>query len=426
MLLLKRNAPDHVVKHLTERQSALLKAKDLPRDRAFIRQRILSEFYLKNWVRCDCKTDGPIMAIRHNSGGDFSLTTIHTYGVHADNCPLFAESVQLKPKPIDLQQPEDQFNFHRKVRPPQSSRNPSTSSNASSVRQNTLYRLLATLMEKSGLSTLDNDLTFRDCMERINDAACSIKLANKPLNDHLFFGFEKFHQVKSHIANQNVKSWGKSLPHAILIDVVDEVSRDGDDFLLNKVFSKSKSTSFTLYGRSTTTYLHSGRISLRKGPFIVIATIGESSSEKGTSFVAPLRAYIAPVLSKSNWVVVDSNYERVVARQMLSAKIWYRDNTDLIITASKPLFYIDTDIEPCLPDFIVGSDSLAIVLEVMGSHSKDYLARKKRTHESMETLGKLIEFDAYLAETSNDLDKQCFETVKSIFNLLKRHSDSNQ
>lgn len=57
MLLLKRNAPGHVVKHLTERQSALLKAKDLPRDRAFIRERIISEFYLKNMVRCDRKTN---------------------------------------------------------------------------------------------------------------------------------------------------------------------------------------------------------------------------------------------------------------------------------------------------------------------------------------------------------------------------------
>lgn len=420
MILLKRNSPETIIKKLTIRQAALLKARDLPRDKTLVRQRILSEFYLKYWIRCDCKTNGPILAIRHNSGGDFSLSTIHTYGAHDPNCSLFSEQTPPTKNTIDLKQCENEFSFHRKVKPPRSPQTPSSRSSSSSVRQNTLYRLLATLFDKSGLSTLSNSLTFRKCMERVDEASNSIRLANKPLSDHLFFGFEKFNDVKSHIANQNAASWGKALPHAVIIDVVDEITRVDEDFILSKRFSKDKSNTFNLFGRTTTTYLHSGRISLRKGPFVVISTVAETTTEQGKSFIAPMRAYVAPVLSKSNWVIVDSHYERVVAKQLLSAKTWYKTNTDLIITASKPLFYLETDIESCLPDFIVSSDSLGIVFEVMGSHAKDYQDRKIRTHKSMETLGELIEFDAYQADKNNDFDRQCFAVVKSIFNKIKQ------
>ncbi len=101
MLLLKRNAPETIVRSLTDRQAELLKAKDLPRDKTLVRQRILSEFYLKDWIRCDCKSKGPILAIRHNSGGDFSLTTIHTYGAHDPICSLFSESTPQRTNTID-------------------------------------------------------------------------------------------------------------------------------------------------------------------------------------------------------------------------------------------------------------------------------------------------------------------------------------
>ena len=64
----------------------------------------------------------------------------------------------------------------------------------------------------------------------------------------------------------------------------------------------------------------------------------------------------------------------------------------------KPLFDIDTELGPCLPDFIVrarrGDDEMTFVVEVMGFERPDYLRGKEVTHPRMETLGPLCTMHA--------------------------------
>lgn len=420
MFLLKRNNVNLNLRQLSNDQAMALKGDNLRKDKLLAKQRLLASFHLKNWLRCDCKSNGPILAVRHNSGGDFCLVTIPAHGSHATKCPLYTAPSEAQRNRHDIQQPENEFNFHKKIRSVSRSENARASTGTSSVRQNTLYRLLATLLERSGLSVLDNDVDFKTCVHRITDSASSISLGGQPLNKHLFFKFDQFNNIKDHINSQDLKQWKCARPHAIVIDIVDEVQKIDNDFKLIKRFPGSRPNSFTLYSKSTSTHLHSGRMSLTKGPFIVIATVASVTTESGRSYIAPTRAYIAPLLNKSNWVVVDSTYERRVAKQILSAKSWYQDRTEMIITASKPLFYIKTDIDTCLPDFIISSESSSVILEVMGSHAEGYLERKKRTHKSMLCLGTLVEFDAYAADKGKDFNNLCYEFVKSSFNRLKR------
>lgn len=421
MRLVERNKPESHKRDLSPAQASLLKAKELSRPKETIRQNILASFYLKYWIQCDCRDPNPIMAIRHNASGSFSLVTIASHGSHATKCPNYAEPSQSQQSQVELQAPQYSFNFHREVKQTTSPR-PRIFTDSSSVRQNSLYRLLATLLVKSGLTNLDSAPGFATCRERIEEAAKDLTLADKPLSDHLFFGIERFRQVRDHISSQG--TWKGARPHAILIDVVDEVERRDDDIHLVKHFSKDRSAEFTLFKSVSTVYLHSGRISLKKGPFVVIATVAETPKESGGTLIAPLRCYIAPVLSKGNWAIMDSDYERRVATRLISSKIWYSKNADFLAAISKPLFYASTDIDPCLPDFIISSEHHSIILEVMGSHAPQYLDRKERTHASMEQLGQLMSFDAYAAEKGGTFDEECFDLVRKMFNTLKYKESS--
>lgn len=417
MKLLKRNKPTEVLKHLSPKQSWLLKSNDLSVKNRTISQSLLGSFYLKNWLQCDCLADGPIMAIRHNSGGTFSLVTIHTHGLHAESCPLYTDPRNLTRPAAEMIEPENSFNFHKAISS-NATKRPRTVTDSVSVRQNGLYRLLATLFVNSGLSNLASDSGFKECSEALANASNEIKLAGHNLSDHLFFGIEKFGEARSHLRSQNGNEWKHARPHAILIDVIDHVEKKEHGFHIVKHFSQSKTVEFDLYSKLTSIYLHSGRMSLRKGPFVLITTIANTTTEYGKTLTAPLRAYIAPVLSKSNWLIIDSDYERRVARKLQKSMEWFSTNRGLRSTVSKPLFYLETPEGPCLPDFLVCSEDHSIVLEVMGSHSVKYLERKNRTHKAMASIGDLVTFDAYAADKAKDFESQCFLFVKEALNYL--------
>ena len=63
----------------------------------------------------------------------------------------------------------------------------------------------------------------------------------------------------------------------------------------------------------------------------------------------------------------------------------------------KPVFEMDTEQGPCLPDFLIRAQRNGVertwVVEVMGFDRPDYLAGKEVTHERMEELGPVILMD---------------------------------
>ncbi|MCY4499033.1 MAG: hypothetical protein OXC14_17330 [Rhodospirillaceae bacterium] len=70
---------------------------------------------------------------------------------------------------------------------------------------------------------------------------------------------------------------------------------------------------------------------------------------------------------------------------------------DAEVTMEKPVFEIETEQGPCLPDFLIkarrkGAERTWVV-EVMGFDRPDYLACKEVTHERMEELGPVILMD---------------------------------
>ena len=70
------------------------------------------------------------------------------------------------------------------------------------------------------------------------------------------------------------------------------------------------------------------------------------------------------------------------------------------------MFDIDTELRPCLPDFLIragrGDDELTFVVEVMGFERPDYLRGKEVTHPRMETLGPLCTMQASAFDRPGD------------------------
>lgn len=122
-----------------------------------------------------------------------------------------------------------------------------------------------------------------------------------------------------------------------------------------------------------------------RGPFLVIVVAGEYPEALG---YAALRAYAQPIYSGQRFVPVESEFERLVLRDILEAQHQFaRAGIDIAI--EKPLFDRLTPVGPCRPDFVIEARSRTtgeirqIVIEAMGFSDDDYLASKAATHPLM-------------------------------------------
>ena len=111
-----------------------------------------------------------------------------------------------------------------------------------------------------------------------------------------------------------------------------------------------------------------------------------------------MRGWAQPIVSVHRPVPVDSDFERQAFRT-LETTLWIlsKEFPDAEFTTEKPVFEINTEQGPCLPDFLINvrrkGEARAWVVEVMGFERPDYLAGKEVTHEHMQELGPAILMD---------------------------------
>ena len=90
-----------------------------------------------------------------------------------------------------------------------------------------------------------------------------------------------------------------------------------------------------------------------RGPFLVIVVAGQYPEARG---YAPLRAYAQPIYSGQRFVPVNSEFERGLLRELLSARrALYRQGIDVAI--EKPVFDLLTPLGTCRPAFLIEARS---------------------------------------------------------------------
>nr|GLK21647.1 hypothetical protein GCM10017606_24740 [Microbacterium terregens] len=90
-----------------------------------------------------------------------------------------------------------------------------------------------------------------------------------------------------------------------------------------------------------------------RGPFLVIVVAGQYPEARG---YAPLRAYAQPIYSGQRFVPVNSEFERGLLRELLSARrALFRQGIDVAI--EKPVFDLLTPLGTCRPAFLIEARS---------------------------------------------------------------------
>ncbi len=131
------------------------------------------------------------------------------------------------------------------------------------------------------------------------------------------------------------------------------------------------------------------------GPYLFFGVVALTTRPRGYECV---RGWAQPIVSVHLPVPVDSDFERQ-AFGTLETTLWIlgKEFPDAEFTMEKPVFEMDTEHGPCLPDFLIKArrkgEVRTWVVEVMGFERPDYLAGKEVTHERMEELGPVILMD---------------------------------
>ena len=131
------------------------------------------------------------------------------------------------------------------------------------------------------------------------------------------------------------------------------------------------------------------------GPYLFFGVVALTTRRRGYECV---RGWAQPIVSVHRPVPVDSDFERQ-AFGTLETTLWILDKEfpETGFTMEKPVFEIETEQGPCLPDFLIHArrkgEARTWVVEVMGFERPDYLAGKEVTHERMEELGPVILMD---------------------------------
>ena len=131
------------------------------------------------------------------------------------------------------------------------------------------------------------------------------------------------------------------------------------------------------------------------GPYLFFDVVALTTRRRGYECV---RGWAQPIVSVHRPVPVDSDLERQ-AFSTLETTLWIlsKEFPDAEFTMEKPVFEMDTEQGPCLPDFLIHArrkgEVRTWVVEVMGFEWPDYLAGKEVTHERMEELGPVILMD---------------------------------
>ena len=131
------------------------------------------------------------------------------------------------------------------------------------------------------------------------------------------------------------------------------------------------------------------------GPYLFFGVVALTTRRRGYECV---RGWAQPIVSVHRPVPVDSDFERQ-AFDTLTTTLWILDKEfpDTEFEMEKPVFEMDTEQGPCLPDFLIkarrNGEERTWVVEVMGFERPDYLAGKEVTHERMEELGPVILMD---------------------------------
>lgn len=377
----------------------------------------------KYWLACDCITttqEPPLMYVRRTQNNILSLVRMPSRTPHLDKCPFrftqeqktIATNSSSRSQAWDKKSP---LLLHRDYATKLASNKTTqteTTRHAYTQKIPTLGRLLYSLIEDAGLNHYNQTSLKRvDQLKLLEKAANPYQLdSGISMANYFWHSPKQVAYARDKLKSIKVK-WPKARPYGVFTVVVERfenkiahcVHANGPEEILlegNLDFS-------------------SGRLTNQSGPFLLLFTLTDLIDNKKSYY--PMNGFAVPIHSANLLMPAESHYERLTLNKLNQLAYSLRKK-DVVITIEKPLFDLKDNegnpIPDCRPDFLLKTRQKCVVIEVMGSHEDDYLARKTRTHSLMEQVGQLVPFDAFEADKFNQWEKKLNDLCKALYKIF--------
>jgi len=426
-----------IVQPLTDQQIHLLKTALSPGTEHYeAQQKLLNLWREQNrWIQCDCEPiDHPkekaIMTLRRLPSGLVIFAILPNSIAHHPDCPFYkliryksyerGQTIRQKKKKTD-------FVFHRQVmeRNIDEDKEP-TPSKPSKPSMPGLQRFLYNLCHaaKTHQFSANTNLKESSYLYRLEKAAYDFTINKRfRLSDFLYFNIQdRAKAIKRLTVTANYWT-GLARPHCVFLLPIDEVVQHEKTVTLKRYRHTADGwTTETLVLPDSCDLVMPGRAVVNKQNPALVALTYADISETERPFFGPAKALLMPVVSKDHLLIVESNYERVMAKclRRLQKFLASRVKVQFYVRVVKPLEDIQTPMthQACRPDFILEHANRKIIIEVMGSHDEEYLERKQRTVALMQEIAPVCEFDALDAEQQNQLESRSTEAAQAVFSML--------
>lgn len=427
--------------HVDDGEMKLIKTPLTPDTESFKQQQlILNGWRERNlWVQCDCKDDTedfdkrPVMSLRRLPSGLVIFAILPSSDPHKDSCPFY-RIIKYKQyengQNLKQNRKRTDFVFHRhaveKVEESEDDDN-DNAKRSSKASMPGLQRFIYNVAHESGIHVFTEKTQLREAayLFRIKKAAEEFTINKRfKLSDYLYFDL-KDQDNAIHRLRVTEKYWvGSARPHCVFVFPIDSVVRDDNGTALKRLRfgQEGGPVEERLLLPKECDLILPGRFIVNKvNPGLAVVTFADVS-QTDTSFYAPAKALVLPVVSKDHLMIVESNFERVMAKCLRKYQkfLAHKAKVQFFIKVVKPLDDLRAPVsgESCRPDFVIEINNRKVILEVMGSHDDEYLERKRRTVSIMEEIAPVFEFDALAAQQDGQLVERSFSAAREALTLL--------
>ncbi len=355
----------------------------------------------EKWFRCDC-LDGlaarPPMLIPVME----SFIRRHTdppWPAHAESCDFFREPAEQRvitksygppsPAPLHLvrrygqaEGPAPVLEVYRSY----------------AWRREGLATMLRLLQIRSGLNRVASPFSrpkLGDQYRMLRGAAADIEIDdNLPLSRFLCTYAPALPEFMEKVGAAPEWQFKTTRPHGIFLTVINGVA-DGH-LLVNENLTVPVRGRISVFGESDGHKREMAAERSARAPYLAACLVARP---KAVDPVCLMKAYVHPVASVRDLMLVDSNYERRTLAELKRLQQFLSSKWGIRMAIEKPMFDIknaeDLDDpgvaarEPCIPDFILRADPVSagrarvVIVETMGFASETYRSRKAVTHEIM-------------------------------------------
>jgi hypothetical protein len=375
------------------------------------------------WIQCNCveRPFKPVFRFNRSSSGTLYLHHITSRGEHAKNCAfkekqwtnstasLKDEKPYLKETSVLNLLPKKSFD----VLPKNKSDKVRETSSSTGTRRSKLCRALYRLLDDAGVNVINPEKNTVP-IKAIEQAALNIEIQpKKRMLDYLYTNPAQLFKAAYALRDDKSNWQNDTRKHALMLIKAQSFG----DRSIEAILPNGQTQTITLSNRI---YCSSGRFGSRSSPFMALILITDSVEKP--NFYEPFNAFIVPCYSEKTFTPVDSHYEREMLRRLFSLQFEHMKNGKFI-EIIKPLFDITVhqgtqEETHVLPDFIIKTPKIQLIIEVNGSHEPEYLLRKERMHQSMGALGTVLSFDAYGAEQEKVFSQRLSQFISQIKNHL--------